>query len=244
MQAKNARGANKKRANLRRPARREEKRNYVPATGYHKIRGSRPGKTKSARNRFSLLHFVAFIVTVTLMAFTKLFASITDSTIWRESDHTRILWITMLAMADRDGVVSASIPGLADRARIPIEATLIALDKLKAPDEWSRSKENEGRRIADVDGGWILLNYEKYRARATAEQTREKTAERVARFRARNAENAKVTGVTKCNAGNAIAEAEAEADLKEKEKEKEKPKRKSRVERDIEEIGKEMGYKQ
>jgi hypothetical protein len=37
--------------------------------------------------------------------FTKLLSSITDSTIWGESDGVRIVWVTMLAMADRRGRV-------------------------------------------------------------------------------------------------------------------------------------------
>ncbi len=34
------------------------------------------------------------------MAYTKLFHSIVTSTIWRETDPTRIVWITMLALAE------------------------------------------------------------------------------------------------------------------------------------------------
>lgn len=143
------------------------------------------------------------------MSFTKLFSSITDSTIWRETDTTRILWITMLAMADRDGLVSASVPGLADRARISMESAQIALKTLLSPDQWSRTKDFDGRRIEEVDGGWLLLNYEKYRAKASADEVREKTAARVARYRVRNAVKRTVTPVTQ---SNDIADAEAEAE--------------------------------
>ena len=97
------------------------------------------------------------------MTYTKLFSSITESTIWREADHIRLVWITMLAMADRKGRVWASVPGLADRARVSIESCVEALERLQSPDEWSRTEDNEGRRIAKIDGGWILLNHEKYR---------------------------------------------------------------------------------
>lgn len=97
------------------------------------------------------------------MTFTKLFSSITESTIWQEDDKTRLVWITMLAMADRQGRVWASIPGLAHRARVPLHACRTALRKLAAPDKDSRTPDHQGRRIEAIDGGWILLNHAKYR---------------------------------------------------------------------------------
>jgi hypothetical protein len=47
------------------------------------------------------------------VTFTKLFSSITESTVWDEPDRVRLVWITMLAMADKHGRVWASVPGLA-----------------------------------------------------------------------------------------------------------------------------------
>lgn len=95
--------------------------------------------------------------------FTKLFSSITASTIWAEPDHTRILWVTMLAMADQHGRVWASIPGLANMARIAIDKCEDSLKSLSSPDRYSRTKDHEGRRIEEIDGGWRLLNHAKYR---------------------------------------------------------------------------------
>lgn len=117
--------------------------------------------------------------------FTKLDSGITDSTVWREPDTTRLVWITLLAMADQDGYVGASVPGLADRARVSLEACLTALDCFRSPDKWSRSQEFDGRRIADVDGGWALLNHAKYRAMRDAETRRGQVREAVSRFRAK-----------------------------------------------------------
>src|ERR1700753_3636169 len=98
------------------------------------------------------------------MTFTKLVSSITESTIWTEDDHTRLVWICMLAMSDKFGRVWASIPSLAKRARVPIESVEIALNKFLSSDKYSRTKTNEGRRIDVIEGGWQLLNYAKYRA--------------------------------------------------------------------------------
>lgn len=141
------------------------------------------------------------------MTFTKLDSGITDSTIWRASDTTRIVWITMLAMADQNGYVGASVPGLADRARVPLEACLSALEAFKAPDPWSRTTDHEGRRIADADGGWMLLNHAKYRAARDPDVRREQN--RSAQERWRNKQNKQ----RKPESAQAEAEAEAEKEI-------------------------------
>lgn len=107
--------------------------------------------------------------------YTKLFNSITDSTIWSAPDTTRLVWITMLAMSDQNGEVAAAVPGLAARARVPIDDCLAALESFLAPDKWSRTSDNEGRRIEVIEGGWRLLNHAKYRAILSAESRREQS---------------------------------------------------------------------
>lgn len=111
------------------------------------------------------------------MTFTKLFSSITESTIWVEPHATRIVWITMLAMADRKGRVWGSIPGLANRARVTLEECEAAIACFMRPDKYSRTKEHNGRRIEEIDGGWQLLNYAKFRAIQDEEQRRESKRE-------------------------------------------------------------------
>lgn len=106
------------------------------------------------------------------MTFTKLFSSITESTIWCEDAPTRIVWITMLAMADRRGRVWAAIPGLASRAKVSIEETEMALKSFQSPDKYSRTQDYEGRRIEEIDGGWRLLNHAKYRSIRDEEERR------------------------------------------------------------------------
>lgn len=69
----------------------------------------------------------------------------------------------MLAMANKNGYVFASEPGLANRARVPLESVLKALERFQSPDPYSRHKEKEGRRIEPIDGGWRLLSYQSYR---------------------------------------------------------------------------------
>lgn len=117
--------------------------------------------------------------------YAKLFKSIVHSTIWRAPNEVRLVWVTMLALKDRDGFVEASLPGLADAARVSLDECVKAIEALKAPDPYSRTPDNEGRRIADAAGGWVILNHEIYRERASKEERREKTAARVRRHRDR-----------------------------------------------------------
>lgn len=105
--------------------------------------------------------------------YTKIFTEILGSTIWREDSETRLVWITMLVLKDREQVVHCSIPGLADFARVSLEACEAALKKLSSPDKYSRSEEFEGRRIEKVDGGWKVLNGQKYRDKLNLEERRE-----------------------------------------------------------------------
>lgn len=107
------------------------------------------------------------------MGYSKLFNEIVLSTIWHEPDHVRIVWITMLAIKDRWHKINSSVPGLASIARVSIEQCEEALKILSSPDIYSRSKENEGRRIAECDGGWVVLNGEKYRNKMSLDERRE-----------------------------------------------------------------------
>ena len=94
--------------------------------------------------------------------YTKLFSSITESTVWGEPYSTRIVWVTLLAMADAQGHVYGAIPGLARRANVTLAETEMALGAFFAPDPYSRTQAEDGRRIEAIDGGWRLLNHAKY----------------------------------------------------------------------------------
>lgn len=144
----------------------------------------------------------------------KLASGIILSTIWREDDHTRILWITMLAVKDRQHRVKASIPGLAAVANIPLESVKIGLAKLMAPDEFSRTKEHEGRRVAEIEDGWLVLNGEKYRNYLSKAERNEYQRKLMAE---RRAASKALAPVSKKLAPLAQAEAEAEADTKREE---------------------------
>lgn len=146
------------------------------------------------------------------MQFTKLFSCILDSTIWQEPPQTKILWITMLAMSDRNGEVHASVPGLAKRAGITLEECERGIACLMAPDPYSRTKDHDGRRVGTIDGGWALLNHAKYRALLSAEERREYNRQKQAEHRANKKASAIVNDSQSPSALSAHTEAEAEAD--------------------------------
>lgn len=118
-----------------------------------------------------------------MSGYTKLFGSILASTVWELPLATKVVWITMLAMADMNGDVQASIPGLAKMAGVSREECEAALASFLAPDKYSRSKESDGRRIEEVDGGWRLINHAKYTQMLSAADRRERGAERQKRYR-------------------------------------------------------------
>ena len=148
--------------------------------------------------------------------YVKLFGSILHSSIWSADLATRVVWITMLAMADEYGIVHAAVSGLAREANVTEKECRRALRLLASPDKESRSPEAQGRRITAIPGGWRLINYQKYREIRTQRQFAD--AERQARHReaqrdmsrdavTRHGDHKPVTEIT--------TEAEAEAEAKE-----------------------------
>lgn len=118
-----------------------------------------------------------------MAGFTKLHGSIIHSSVWQTPYHVRVVWITMLAMADANGLVEASIGGLAKEASVKRPECLEALESFLSPDPDSRTPDFEGRRIEEVQGGWLLINHAQYRDRQTDAQV--KAAERARKYRER-----------------------------------------------------------
>jgi len=100
----------------------------------------------------------------------------------------------MLASKDQDGMVAGSTKGLAR------EECEDALTVLSSPDADSQTATDDGRRIerVTVNGRsvWRVVNHALYRSLGSAEERREQTRKRVAKYRERQACNASVTQVT------------------------------------------------
>lgn len=153
-----------------------------------------------------------------MTGYTKLFGSIVASTIWREPHTVRIVWITMLAMANKFGIVEASMPGLADLARVTLDECREALEHLQSADEYSRTPDHQGRRVEPADGGWLILNHAKYRAKMGVDERREYL--RVKQKEARDRKKLQSTNVNKSletSTGSTHTEADAQSKADSKE---------------------------
>jgi hypothetical protein len=148
--------------------------------------------------------------------YVKLFGSILDSSIWTTDSATRVVWITMLAMADEFGVVHASLGGLARRAQVPLKDCKRALKILSSPDADDRSGVERGVRIRQLQGAWELINYQKYRELRSRKQIVD--AARQARYRKQHVTAGRDTSQSSVTRHDVTVEAEAEAEAKIKSK--------------------------
>ncbi len=119
------------------------------------------------------------------MGYTKLFEELIKSSIWGQDDQTRIVWITLLASKDRYHFVRGTEEWLGRAARVSPEACRRALKKLMAPDPQSHYTEQEGRRIIEVPGGWVIVSGEYYAKKLNEAERRAYKAAKQAEYRSR-----------------------------------------------------------
>lgn len=98
-----------------------------------------------------------------MSGFTKLVPDLIQSSIWNESSDVRCVWITMLATKDENGYVRGDINTLTRLSNVPRPAVEEAVLKFSSPDPSSHTPDNEGRRIEEAPGGWLVLNHHLYR---------------------------------------------------------------------------------
>lgn len=110
--------------------------------------------------------------------YVKLFSTIATSSLWNEALATRIVWITILACKNAQGEVIASTGALARLANVSPEECKSALEVLLSPDNESRTKAHEGRRLEVIDGGWRVLNHRLYQVMSSKEDEREYQAKK------------------------------------------------------------------
>jgi len=115
--------------------------------------------------------------------FVVLDAEILSSSVWSEAAHVRLVWITLLILCDTEGYVGASVPGIASAAGVSLKEAEEAIAKLRAPDPYSRTKDNEGRRLEESERGWRVLNFLSHLDRLSSE--RKRARDRVWRHRQR-----------------------------------------------------------
>jgi hypothetical protein len=118
-----------------------------------------------------------------MAGYVKLFSDIVDSSIWEESPETCKVWVTLLALADADGFVRGSVGWLAGKSRVSLEHCEQSVSKFQQPDARSRTPDNDGRRIEQLDDGWLILNYMSFRERLSNDPKATATRERVRKHR-------------------------------------------------------------
>jgi len=143
--------------------------------------------------------------------YVKLFASILDSSIWSEDYPTRLVWITLLAMADAEGLVKASVSGVARRAAVKRLEADKAVAILLSPDKDRPDQPHDGRRLELIDGGWRVLNYEKYREIRTQQQMRDAMRQKKHRDASRASRLASRSSRDRSQQAEAVSEAVSEA---------------------------------
>lgn len=164
------------------------------------------------------------------MAFVKLDVGILDSTLWVDKDAREIFITALLMAVPREfpepvpqykvseiektgfvappgwyGFVAAAGSGIIRRCGMDEKAGILALERLGEPEESSRSGAHGGRRMIRIDGGYMILNYIKYRDKDHTAAIRQK------RYRERHAVTSASNAVTVTPVTHTEAEAYTEA---------------------------------
>ena len=120
--------------------------------------------------------------------YAKIFAQIYDSSI-AENYQVRHVFMDLLVLADRDGVLDMTPQAIARRTNIPMKVLMSALSALEQPDDQSRSPEGDGRRITRLDPhrdwGWQIVNFKAYHNIRDEDARRENNRRYQAEHRAR-----------------------------------------------------------
>jgi hypothetical protein len=118
--------------------------------------------------------------------FTKLFHKFFRSSISRESAETRIVFLGMISLCDKNGLVESTVDGISRHVALSYEVTEAALERLQAPDPESTTPDEDGRRVIREPGNrWRVVTFRKYWDLQQKEERREYLAEAKRRQRDR-----------------------------------------------------------
>ena len=128
------------------------------------------------------------------MAYIKLDNNFADSSLLAEGGFEQAgVFFYLCSKADLHGWATVSLPTIAKAGGITVERAEGHLKALAAPDPYSRTPDDEGRRIRirrEPEWGIEIVNYDKYRSKDHT------AAERQRRFRERQKEGVTVKRVT------------------------------------------------
>jgi hypothetical protein len=141
--------------------------------------------------------------------FTKLDKNFCESSILAHGPEVAGIWAYLLAAAGSSGSVTATVPAMAGVFRTTEDRIMAILTVLEQPDPWSRTPDNDGRRIRiERDPEWqiVLLNHSKYRSKDHTAADRQRRHRR--KPVTRDVTVSRVTGRDRRD----VTQAEAEAD--------------------------------
>lgn len=145
----------------------------------------------------------------------KIFASIYDGSMYGNWQAI-VTFQQMIVLCGPDGIIDMTPQALAARTSIPLDVIQQGISVLESPDQYSRSPDQDGRRIERIDDrrpwGWRIVNYRKYRLMVSAEEKRESDRIRIATKRDKERQNA--TGCDMSQVSQVVADvAQAEAEV-------------------------------
>jgi hypothetical protein len=118
--------------------------------------------------------------------YAKIFTSIFDGSMRGHSDLL-LVFVNILCHADKDGVVDRTCRAIADETGLSLRRVEAAIVSLESPDEQSRSRNEDGRRLERIDPartwGWKIVNYLHYRDLRSELDRREQNREAQKRHR-------------------------------------------------------------
>lgn len=147
--------------------------------------------------------------------YTKLAKTIIYSSIWGEDGDTCKVWVTFLALKDKDGIVKMNVTGIARIANLPLKKCEQAIRKFESPDPNSSSDADNGKRIRKLkEGGWQVINHLKYWEYGWSDEKKEYERRRKADWRSKKREPSKFSKSTGGAIARDVAIAWAEASRK------------------------------
>jgi len=118
----------------------------------------------------------------------KIFDSIYDGTL-SEDWRALITFQQMIVLCDADGVLDMTPNAISRRTGIPIEHIKAGIEILEHTDPYSRTKDEDGRRIRRLEDdrpwGWYIVNHKKYKNLQDSDTIRAQNRERKRRQRER-----------------------------------------------------------
>ena len=96
----------------------------------------------------------------------KIWMSMFEGSLYAAGWEAIFTFMIFITFANKNGDVDMSLEHLSGRTSVPLEILEVGVKALMSPDEKTRTKKDDGRRIVlmdeERDWGWHVVNYEKY----------------------------------------------------------------------------------